>query len=64
MRYFKPEKSRWRGGQILKSRSLRSLFVQAAVVATWGILAASGIVFPDLALGDLVAFLGLGSAAG
>jgi small conductance mechanosensitive channel len=53
------------GERILQSRSLRSLFVQAAVVTTWalGILAASVIVFPDLALGDLVAFLGLGSVA-
>ncbi len=53
------------GERLLHSPSLRSLFVQAAVVGTWalGILISSVILFPDLALGDLVAFLGLGSVA-
>jgi small conductance mechanosensitive channel len=52
-------------GRMLKSISLQSLLIQIASVATWvfGILLASIILFPDLGLGDLIGFLGLGSVA-
>lgn len=49
----------------IKSPSLRMLTIQAAYVATLsaGALAACVIAFPDLRLGDIIGFLGLGSVA-
>nr|WP_228035491.1 mechanosensitive ion channel family protein [Oculatella sp. LEGE 06141] len=51
--------------RVLKSVSLQSLLVQVTSVAIWvvGVLFASIILFPDLGLGDLIGFLGLGSVA-
>jgi small-conductance mechanosensitive channel len=53
------------GEHMIQSPSLRSLAIQASVVGTWilGVLLASVILFPDLRLGDLIGFLGLGSVA-
>ncbi len=47
------------------SPSLRSLIVQISVAGAWiiGSLAASVALFPDLELGDIIGFLGLGSVA-
>jgi small conductance mechanosensitive channel len=49
----------------IKSPSLRSLAIQTSHVAVWvvGVLIACVIAFPDLRLGDLIGFLGLGSVA-
>lgn len=49
----------------IKSPSLRMLTIQTAYVATLsaGVLAACVIAFPDLRLGDIIGFLGLGSVA-
>ncbi len=49
----------------LRSKSLRSLVVQASYVLTWtvGILVACIMAFPGLELGDIIALLGLGSVA-
>lgn len=49
----------------IKSPSLRMLTIQTAYVATLsaGTLAACVIAFPDLRLGDIIGFLGLGSVA-
>ncbi|GAB4371910.1 MAG: hypothetical protein Kow00121_13790 [Elainellaceae cyanobacterium] len=52
-------------GRTVRSPSLRSLAVQMSYVAVWvvGVLVACVIAFPDLRLGDLIGFLGLGSVA-
>jgi small conductance mechanosensitive channel len=52
-------------GRTINSPSLRSLAVQTSYVAAWvmGVLVACVIAFPDLRLGDLIGFLGLGSVA-
>lgn len=49
----------------IKSASLQMLTVQTGYVLTWcaGILAACVIAFPNLGLGDIIGFLGLGSVA-
>jgi small conductance mechanosensitive channel len=49
----------------VRNLSLRSLAVQTSYVAVWvvGVLVACVIAFPDLRLGDLIGFLGLGSVA-
>lgn len=51
--------------RLLKSPSLRSLLLQIVSVTLWitGVLIACVIIFPDLGLGDLIGFLGLGSVA-
>lgn len=51
--------------RLFNSASLRALATQISTVATWtvGILVASMILFPGLALGDLLGLLGLGSVA-
>lgn len=52
-------------GRTVNSPSLRSLAVQMSYVTVWvvGVLIACVIAFPDLRLGDLIGFLGLGSVA-
>lgn len=49
----------------VRSRSLQSLLVRMGHVGAWifGILTACVIAFPDLRLGDIIGFLGLGSVA-
>jgi small-conductance mechanosensitive channel len=50
---------------VIQSASLRSLFLQIVSVSIWGfgIILSCIILFPDLGLGDLIGFLGLGSVA-
>lgn len=52
-------------GHLVKSISLQLLFEQIASVAVWvlGILLACTLVFPGLALGDIIGLLGLSSVA-
>lgn len=49
----------------IKSKSLQMLGMQTGYVLTWcaGILASCVIAFPNLGLGDIIGFLGLGSVA-
>ncbi|WP_346289677.1 mechanosensitive ion channel family protein [Sphaerothrix gracilis] len=51
--------------RLLNNRSLQSLLTQVGYITAWivGILIAAIIAFPGLALGDIVALLGLGSVA-
>ena len=51
--------------KFLDNRSLQSLMVQIAVVATWAsdILLACIVIFPELGLGDIIGLLGLSSVA-
>ena len=51
--------------RMIRSSSLRSLFVQMSYMFTWvaGILVVCLLLFPSLRLGDLVALLGLSSVA-
>lgn len=51
--------------KIIKSDSLRALFIQLLSVLIWGssILISCVLLFPDLGLGDLIGLLGLGSVA-
>lgn len=53
------------GRRVVKNRSLRTLMVQTAYVATWsvGIIVACVLAFPGLALGDIIGLLGLSSVA-
>lgn len=53
------------GHRMIRSLSLRSLFVQTSYVATWvvGIIIACVIAFPDLGVGDIIGLLGLSSVA-
>lgn len=53
------------GDRTVKSKSLRSLFVQLSYVAAWtvGIFIVSVVAFPDLRLGDIISLLGFGSVA-
>ncbi|AFY69088.1 MscS Mechanosensitive ion channel [Thalassoporum mexicanum PCC 7367] len=51
--------------RMIENISLRLLFMQLASITTWiiGIVVAAVIAFPDLRIGDIIAFLGLGSVA-
>jgi small conductance mechanosensitive channel len=51
--------------RMIENVSLRLLFMQLASITTWvvGIVVAAVIAFPDLRIGDIIAFLGLGSVA-
>ncbi|MFE4107088.1 mechanosensitive ion channel family protein [Almyronema epifaneia] len=51
--------------RLLNNRSLQSLLTQIGYITAWivGILIAAIVAFPGLALGDVVALLGLGSVA-